>query len=133
MSYATPADLAARWRPLTPDEQTKATVLLEDASVMIDGRCPPPPIGGPLIADLPARKIVSCRMVKRAMLAAADAPSVDSSSMAAGPFSQTLHYVTPSADLYLSKEDLRLLGVGRQQAFTVSMWPEAVPDDPVTP
>ena len=35
-AYATAADLAARWRTLSPDEEPIATTLLEDAAAIID-------------------------------------------------------------------------------------------------
>lgn len=34
-TYATADDLALRWRPLSADEQAKATALLQDASDFI--------------------------------------------------------------------------------------------------
>ena len=38
--WATPADLAARWRPLAPGEAERARVLIEDAQSLIQDECP---------------------------------------------------------------------------------------------
>ena len=66
MSYATWQDVQDRWRTLTADEQTLATTLLDDAAVELDGACPPS--DPPTARELSVRKIVSVRMVKRAMM-----------------------------------------------------------------
>lgn len=120
MAYATPADVAARWRPLTPAEVEIATALLEDATVEIDATCPPadPP------TDLPARKVVACRMVRRVMVAGVTLPGVSQQSQSAGALSASFTFANPSGDMYLTKADRRLLGCGQQRAFTVSMWPD---------
>lgn len=119
MIYATIADIEAYWRPLSPAEQARAAVLLEEASVEIDALCPP---ADPL-TDGDARKVIARRMVKRAMLAGTDSAPIENTAMTAGPFNRSVTYANPLGDLYLTKADRKLLGVGRQRAFTVSMWP----------
>ena len=118
MVYATAVDLAARWRPLTSAEQSRATTLLEDAAVRID-MCAPPTL--PLAdAQLAARKIVSCEMVKRARASGAG-PGVSQISETRGPFTGQVTYANPAGDLYLTKADKRLLGSGGQVAGNVSL------------
>lgn len=121
MVYATVDDLAARWRPLTPEESERAAVLLDDAAVRLDAACPPS--DSPTAQELSARKIVSCEMVKRAMAAsgAAEGIGVTSVQMGAGPYQQTTQFANPTGDLYLTKGDRSLLGCGKSQAFTVPM------------
>lgn len=116
MVYATVSDLEARWRTLTPEEATRAEVLLDDAAVRLDVECPP----SDPIDDEGARKIVSCEMVKRA-LASPGGIGVNSIQEGAGPFQQTMQFSNPSGDLYLTKADRRLLRCGRQVAFTVPL------------
>ena len=60
MAYAKADDLASRWRALTPDEQEVATVLLGDASEILDGL-------GYSDASSEILRIVACNMVRRAM------------------------------------------------------------------
>jgi hypothetical protein len=123
MAYATVADLEARWRTLTSDEQVRATVLLDDAAVRIDAACPFLPLDPPTAEDaskLAARKIVSCEMVKRAM-ASVGGVGVESLQQGAGPYQETVKYTNPTGDLYLTKADRTLLGCGAPVAFTIPM------------
>lgn len=112
-AFATVEDLEARWRTLSTDEQAVATVLLDDASAMIRATCPD-------ATDADILKLVVCAMVKRAMLAA-DAPGVKTTQETAGPFSQSYTYANPMGDMYVTAAEKRLLGCGRQVAFTVPM------------
>lgn len=121
MAYATVADLAARWRPLSIAERDRATVLLADASVYVDTECPP---ADPL-TDADARKIVVVNMVKRAMLTPVDQVPVTSQQETTGPFSQSLSFANPTGDMYMSKSDRKLLGCGRQAAFSIDLAPDA--------
>lgn len=138
MPYATVEDVEARWRTLSAEEKARAGVLLEDAAVRIDSACPLPvlPIL-PTEAELAARRIVSCEMVKRAMIAGDSMPGVETVQDGAGPFQTSFKYTNPTGDLYLTKADRKLLGCGAQSAFTVSMtrpleaevfpWPISIP------
>lgn len=125
-AFATATDLAARWRPLSTAEQAQAGVLLGDASAILRAECPDvdarttalPPTLDP---DIP--KMVACAMVKRAMIAGADAEGVTAHQQTAGPFSQSLTYSNPMGNLYLTKAERRLLGCGGQRAFSVDMTP----------
>lgn len=118
MAYATQQDVADRWRELTPAEQTQATTLLEDAALLIDVA-----VGHPATTEveLAAATIVSVRMVKRAMQLdiIAGAQSVTESN---GPFSTTLNYGQGNTgELYLTKADRALLGIGKQKVFTIEL------------
>lgn len=129
--FATPADLADRWRPLTPAEEATATVLLGDASAMIRAECPDidarlvpvPPATLPEL-DPTVPTMVACAMVKRSMNAG-DMAGLKSRQESMGPFAQSLAPVNPNGDLYMTKAERRALGCGGQQAFTVSMAPQA--------
>ncbi|WP_345438430.1 Gp19/Gp15/Gp42 family protein [Microbacterium gilvum] len=126
--YATVADLEARWRTLTSDEQARAGVLLEDAAVRLDALCAPsvPPTS----QELASRLIVSCEMVKRAMVTGSSGSGglgVTSVQQGAGPYQETVQFSNPTGDLYLTKADKALLGCGKQTAFTVSMAPDPAP------
>lgn len=118
MAYAEVKDLVAGWRPLTPDEASRAATLLGRAAVEIDRVAPVPE--GPTAQELQERLIVSCRMVQRAM-AAGVGPAVTQESQTRGPFSGQVTYANPTGDVYLTKADRALLGVGGQRAGSVSM------------
>ena len=109
MAYATIADVEARWRTLSADEQTRADALLSDASLMLAE-----------LVDVDEEddeqaellKVVCCNMVIRAMSATSlDTFGVSQASVTAGPYTQSYSYSNPSGDMYLTKFEKRLLGV----------------------
>ena len=120
--YATAQDLADRWRPLSPSEQERASVLLGDAATRIraavsdvDARVNT----GALDAGIPL--LVSVEMVRRAMLAPVDQAPAGQVQQTAGPFSKSVSFANPTGDLYLTKAERQMLGGGGQRAFTVPM------------
>ena len=110
MAFATYTDIEGRWRTLTSEEKSKATALLEDAAIILKERV--------TVVDgdedqAKMLNMVSCNMVIRALLArASDAFGVDQVSATMGPFAQTAHYSNPNGNLYLTKDEKRLLGTG---------------------
>ena len=109
MAYATITDVQSRiTRELTKDEQTAASTLLDDAGVMIDG------FNANATAD--AKKIVSCRMVIRAIgTGDSDVPiGATQGSMSAMGYSQswTMGTNTSVGEIYLSRADKQILGGG---------------------
>jgi len=128
--FATTTDLEARWRPLSPDEQDRASVLLGDASAIL--RSEVPDIDTRITADPPTLDpdiptMIVCAMVKRAMIVG-DAEGVSGQMQAAGPYTQQRTFSNPTGALFLSKSEKRLLGIGAQVAFTVPMYTAPCPD-----
>ena len=121
MAYAIVSDLEARWRPLDTAEKARATALLGDAQVYLDAECPPS--APPTPAELEARKIVSCDMVKRAMIGGDNEAGVSALMNVAGPFTQQRSFANPTAEMYLTKKDRKLLGCGGQRAFMIDTAP----------
>lgn len=110
MAYATVTDVQARMnRTLSVDEQTLCTTMLDDAAVIIDAYNSE--------ASAEAKKIVSCRMVIRAMGDGADAGipmGATQGSMSALGYSQswTIGAGGGSGELYIGKLEKKLLGTG---------------------
>ena len=111
-AYATVADVQARMtRTMSSAEQTVCTTLLDDAAIMIDS------IADSASSD--AKKVVSCRMVTRAL---GDGSSggvpmgATQGSMSGLGYSQswTISGGGSTGELYLSKADRILLGNGRK-------------------
>lgn len=96
MAYATVADLENRWRELSPEESEKASVLLDDAAVLLEQYA-----AG---ADSAALRIVSCNMVKRAMTTNGDA-------LGLGQPMETVEWLgeTPIGDLRLYGWEIKML------------------------
>lgn len=110
MAYATVDDVQARMlRTLSEDERTVCTALLDDAAVRIDAAA----------ADAAdeAKKIVSCRMVIRALgdgqMSGVPLGATQGSIAALG-YSQswTIGSGGGTGELYLGREERKLLGLG---------------------
>lgn len=113
MAYATTDELALRWRDLSPAETEIAAQLLDDAAVILDAVCDSESI------DTEILSIVSCNMVRRAMLANGD-------SFALGSVNDTAEAWTPYEAagsvveaLYLTKMERKLLNAYAGRYFTV--------------
>ena len=110
MAFATVADLEARWRSLTEAEEAQASVLLDDAAAYLQALVEVDTDDEVQAANL---KMVSCNMVKRAMSSSAsDAFGVTNATATMGPFSQQVAYANPSGDMYVSKSERAILGIG---------------------
>ena len=109
MAYATVTDVQARMaRTMSSDEQTRCGVLLNDAAVFIDTYN--------VNAEADAKKIVSCNMVVRA-LGDGEATGIPlgatQGSQSGLGYSQSWTISNGSSgELYISKQDKKLLKVG---------------------
>lgn len=109
MAYAQVSDIEARWRDLSTSEETRAGVLIDDASAMLSALVDVDPTDTDQAQLL---KQVCCNMVIRAMSATeSDSYGVGNMSMTAGPYTQQWTYSNPTGDMYLTKMEKRLLGV----------------------
>lgn len=111
MAYATMDDVAARSGvTYTEAETAQGTVLLDDAAVMIDQIAPD--------ASADAKKVVSCRMVIRAMGSSEGVGlpiGASQGSMAAGGYSQSWTISGGgTGELYIGKADRQTLGIGNR-------------------
>lgn len=109
MSYATLADVETRMtRTLSEQEETVCTNLLDDAAVLIDAFR--------ATASADAKKIVSCRMVIRAIGDGTESVPMGATqgSMSGLGYSQswTIGSGGSVGELYLSRTDKQLLGGG---------------------
>lgn len=107
MTYATIEDVEAGFRPLDADEKAVCSALMDESGIIIDAtaKC----------ADADAKRVVTCRMVRRALSAAAEGLPMGATqgSIAAGGYSQSWSNSAGGAgELYLSKQDRKLLHAG---------------------
>lgn len=107
-SFASPADVEARWRTLSDTEEQVAVTLIEDAADMIRTRWPDVDsrIASGALSDYSVARVVA-GMVKRAMQVGAS-EGLESRSQTAGPFVVSDTYSNPNANLFLNAEDIRL-------------------------
>ncbi|MBR3272597.1 MAG: hypothetical protein IKF98_01645 [Clostridia bacterium] len=128
MAYATIEDVQARMtRDLSADEEAVGAALLDDAALMIDAIA--------IDAGADAKKVVSCRMVIRALGdgSTGGVPmGATQGSMSALGYSQswTIGSGGSTGELYISKADRLLLGVGNaigSYSPVQELVPEATP------
>lgn len=114
MAYAAVTDVQARLSyELTQEQQALCATLLDDAAQLIDST--------DTAVDEEVKKVVSCRIVIRALPNPADASlagvpvGATQGSMSALGYSQSWTIGSGSAgELYLSKVEKKLLGVGNK-------------------
>lgn len=109
MAYATVADVQERMiNTMSEAQETVCTALLDDAAVLIDAYAP--------TADAEIKKVVSCRMVSRAIGDGTDSgipAGASQGSMSALGYSQSWTMAGGSTgEVYISKTERKMLGVG---------------------
>ena len=105
--FATADDVAARWRPLTADEDSVATTLCLDASNLLRARFPgiDAQIGQQLDQDVVIAVVAG--IVKRAMLGGGD--GVASQSDSVGPYGQNRTFANPLGNVFLTQADITMI------------------------
>lgn len=116
MAFATVADLEARWRPLTTEEESRASVLLDDAAVYLSALVTVDPTDEEQAAVL---KTVSCSMVQRVMSADVDTYGLSQTSMTTGSYTQSMTFANPSGDFYLTGFEKVMLGISGSRIGTI--------------
>lgn len=109
MLYAEVQDVEAGFRALSKEEQTRCVALLSEAVVIIDHYNPD--------ADADTKRVVSCRMVRRPLGDGEDGVSfpmgaTQGTATALGYSQSWTMGSGSSGELYLSKLEKKLLGVG---------------------
>lgn len=110
--YATVSDVEAGFRDLTTEEEETCSALLDEAAVIIDAYN--------INAADDVKKVVSCRMVRRALGEADGSQSfplgTTQGSVSAGGYSQswTIGSGGTTGELYLGRLEKKLLGIGNK-------------------
>lgn len=109
MTYAEVLDVEAGFRALSKDEQERCSALLSEAAIIIDAYNPD--------AGADAKQLVSCRMVRRPLGDGEDGVSfpmgaTQGTATALGYSQSWTMGSGSSGELYLSKLEKKLLGVG---------------------
>lgn len=114
--FADVDDLRARWPDMPPGADDYAATLLLDASQFIVDAIPQA-AGAP---DLTLKR-VTCAVVRRSMQTPDDLLGMESNNLQAGSFMSQRRPVNPHGDFYLTSQERKALGAGRQVAFEVDM------------
>lgn len=127
--YATVADVAALWRPLTTAETTRAEALIP---IICDSlRVEADKVGKDLdemIADSTAlasvAKSVTVDVVARTLMTSTDQEPTTQFSQSALGYSVSGTFLVPGGGLFIKKSELARLGIRRQQRRVIDLWPE---------
>lgn len=112
--FATVNDLRQRWPDMPPGSADHADTLLEDASQFILDMIPEA-----IEAREATRRRVVCAVVRRSMEASM---ASGQQQVSAGPFGMSPTPPTnPHGDFYLTRNEKKALGHGKQKAFSVSI------------
>lgn len=115
--FAVVDDLKARWPDFPVGAEAHAEVLLLDASQFILDEC-----SSAADASALTLKRITCAIVRRAMVAdSSGMAGMESWQQGAGPYQETFKLSNPHGDLYLTKQERKALGCGRQRAFSVDL------------
>ena len=128
--YATVADMATLWRPLTQDEASRAEALIplvcdslrmearnrgKDLDAMIEAE--------PLLASV--AKSVTVDVVARTLMTSTDSEPTTQFSEAALGYSVSGTYLVPGGGLFIKKSELSRLGLRRQKRGVIDLWPDS--------
>ena len=114
--FADVDDLKARWPDMPPGADDYAATLLLDASQFVVDVVP----SAVSASDLTLKR-VTCAVVRRSVQTPDDLLGMESNNLQAGSFMSQRRPVNPHGDFYLTSQEKRVLGLGRQVAFEVDM------------
>lgn len=115
--FATLAELKARWPDFPTGADTFAGTLLEDASQYILDVAP-----SAAGVSAATRRRIACAVARRSMTAeGSEMIGFESIQQGAGPYQETRKATNPHGDFYLTGQEKKALGVGRQRAFTIDL------------
>lgn len=119
-AFATVDDLTTLWRPMTNEEQTRASALLEVVSASL--RTEADKVGKDLdsmIANDPnlaiVAKSVTVDVVARTLMTSTDHEPMTQMTQSAGGYSATGTFLVPGGGLFIKKSELARLGLRRQR------------------
>ena len=115
--FAEVQDLKDRWPDMPAGSDAHALTLLEDASQFILDIVPSAATATPA-----TRRRVVCAVVRRAMEASAsEYTGLENIQATTGPFTFGGRPSNPHGDFYLTSQEKKALGSGRQRAFGVQV------------
>lgn len=128
--FATVQDVADLWRPLQPDEVTRATALLPAISNSL--RVEAQKVGKDLDAMVAADDIyasvvqsVTVDVVARTLMTATDQEPMTQSTESALGYSWSGSYLVPGGGLFIKTSELSRLGLRRQRYGVIEFYGDA--------
>ena len=118
--FATIDDITKLWRPMTAEEQTRASALLAVVSASL--RAEADKVGKDLDKMVSASEAfaevarsVTVDVVARTLMTATDQEPMTQFTQTAGPYSASGTYLVPGGGLFIKRSELARLGLRRQR------------------
>ncbi len=138
MLYATIDDITALFRPLTPDETTRANALLPIVCASL--RTEANMVGKDLdamvrsSADYAAvAKSVTVDVVARTLMTSTDSEPMTQMTESVGGYSASGTFLVPGGGLFIKKSELARLGLRRQRIGVIEIYGQHAARDPCDP
>lgn len=126
-TYATLDDITMLWRPMTADEQARATALLPVVSASL--RTEAEKVGKNLDDMLAANsdlsevaKSVTVDVVARTLMTSTDREPMTQATESAGGYSASGTFLVPGGGLFIKKSELSRLGLRRQKVGAMEIY-----------
>ncbi|MBR1709480.1 MAG: phage Gp19/Gp15/Gp42 family protein [Clostridia bacterium] len=126
-TYATIDDLIQLWRPMTQDEQTRASALLDvvSASLREEARKVHKDLDEMLLEDedlAVVAKSVTCDVVARALMTSTSSEPMTQFSESGFGYTASGTYLVPGGGLFIKKSELARLGLRRQRYGVIDFY-----------
>ena len=126
-AFATLDDLSLLWRPMTREEQARASALLDVVSASL--RLEADKVGKSLDAMVAedknfaaVAKSVTVDVVARTLMTATDQEPMTQFSQTAGPYTASGTFLVPGGGLFIKRSELARLGLRRQKFGAVDIY-----------
>ena len=127
VAFATLDDVGLLWRPMTSEEQSRASALLDIVSASL--RVEADRVGKDLDAMVAAdknlaevAKSVTVDVVARTLMTATDQEPMTQFSQTAGPYTASGTFLVPGGGLFIERSELARLGLRRQKFGAVDIY-----------
>ena len=134
MDYATVEDLMLLWRPLTLQEQQRASELLSVicASLRTEAKKAGRDLDAMIAADADlaaVAKSVTVDVAARTLMTDTDQEPMTQFSQSAGGYTASGTFLVPGGGLFIKKSELARLGLRRQRYGVIELYGEPDPRD----
>lgn len=121
--HASVDDLRGLWPEAGTLDEARAEALLPLVSAAIDSMCRADGIE-PYSIDAGVLRLVTCQAATRMLMTSDAGYGVTQQSWGASPYSGSASYANPTGDLYLTKTEKDLLGIGKAWAGYICPGPD---------
>lgn len=119
--YATLKDIETLWRPLTPEESSRAAALLKIVPEILEAEAQK--VGKCLSScNRAVAKSVIVDVVARTLMTSTSQEPMTQFSQTAGPYTASGTYLVPGGGIFIKKAELARLGLRRQRIGVIDFY-----------